>query len=173
MIRKPEKSVSTNAESSIPSTVKHISGKAKDLQVKFQENALSDNENGENNTEQKSRFGFKSKPKKIKRSNSNVVSASLKEQEIYQMEQDLLAIELKICNSENLKNMIQEDYYQKKSKYIEALEQLNELKKYKDETKNQMWGFLVMYELKREQTLKDLSQKLKQTPGYQYENLLK
>ena len=69
--------------------------------------------------------------------------------------------------------MIQEDYYQKKSKYIDAFEQLKELKKYKEETKNQMCGFLVMYELKREQTLKDLSKKLKQTPGYQYENLFK
>lgn len=93
-------------------------------------------------------------------------------QEIYQMEQDLLAIELKIGNSENLKNMIQEDYYDKKEKYRDAYFQLDELKKFKEEAKNQMWGFLIMYEMKREQTLKDLSKKLQQTPGYIPENLM-
>ena len=89
-----------------------------------------------------------------------------------QMEQDLEAIESKIGVSENLKNMIQEDYYEKKQKYRDAHIQLEELKKYKDEIKNQMWGFLVMYEMKREQTLKDLNKKFEEKPGYVPENLL-
>lgn len=101
------------ADSAVPSTVKHTSGKAKNLQVKFDDNMLSENETEEASSKPKSRFGFTYKSKKIKRSNSNVGSGSLKDQEIFQMEQDLLAIELKIWNSENLKNMIQEDYYQK------------------------------------------------------------
>jgi uncharacterized Fe-S cluster-containing protein len=88
------------------------------------------------------------------------------------MEQDLLAIECKIGNSENLKNMIQEDYYDKKDRFRDAYSRLEELKKFKEETKNQMCGFLVMYEMKREQTLKDLSKKLQKTPGYIPENLL-
>lgn len=59
-------------------------------------------------------------------------------QEINQMEQDLNALEYKIGNSENLKNMIQEDYYDKKERYREAYFHLEELKKYKEEIKNQM-----------------------------------
>jgi len=34
--------------------------------------------------------------------------------------------------------MIQEDYYSKKDRYMEAYTQLNELKKFKDEAMNQM-----------------------------------
>ena len=98
MIKNPDKSSSAaaNLDSGLPSTVKHTSGKAKDLQVKFQDNALSDDETEQTTSKSKSRFGFTSKSKKIKRSNSNVGSANLKDQEIYQMEQDLLAIESKI-----------------------------------------------------------------------------
>lgn len=96
----------------------------------------------------------------------------INKQQINQMEQDLLAIEYKIGNSENLKNMIEEDYYDKKDRFREAYSRLEELKKFKEETKSQMCGFLVMYEMKREQTLKDLSKKLQQTPGYIPENLL-
>lgn len=117
--------------------MKHKSTKAEGPLVKFQPESLSDKEDKEPpaTTKSKSRFGF---GKSKKRSISTDKTKSLVSQEIYQMEQDLLAIELKIGNSENLKNMIQEDYYDKKEKYRDAYFQLDELKKFKEEAKNQM-----------------------------------
>jgi len=37
---------------------------------------------------------------------------------------------------------------------------LDELRVYKEKVKNQMNGFLIMYEVKKEETLKELSKKL-------------
>lgn len=88
------------------------------------------------------------------------------------MEQDLLSIEYKIGNSENLKNMIQEDFYDKRERYREAYLTLEEVKSTKIKLNDQMAGYLIMYEMKREQTLKDLNKKLEKTQGYLPENLL-
>jgi hypothetical protein len=43
---------------------------------------------------------------------------------------------------------------------MESKLKLDELRHYKDRVKNQMNGFLIMYEVKREETLKELSKKL-------------
>jgi len=37
---------------------------------------------------------------------------------------------------------------------------MEELRNYKEKVKNQMNGFLIMYEVKKEETLKELSKKL-------------
>ena len=92
--------------------------------------------------------------------------------EIAQLEMDLLEIEYKIGNSENLKNMIQEDYYDKRERYRDAHIALEEIKSTKVRLKDQMADYMIMYEMKKEQTLKDLNKKLESTPGYMHENLL-
>ena len=166
----PEPDIKTITESvtrqkSTPYTVSHSSEKAKNLSSSESKNeSLSDKEQEEaTKVKRKFRFGFKL-GKKNRRSSSSVKGSNLVKQETFQIEQDLLAIETKISNSENLKNMIQEDYHSKRNKYREANEQLEELRKYKEEASIQMCGFLHMYELKRTDTLKGLTKKLKDGP---------
>ena len=43
---------------------------------------------------------------------------------------------------------------------------MEELRHYKERVKNQMNGFLIMYEVKKEETLKELSKKLQQSSKY-------
>ena len=45
------------------------------------------------------------------------------------------------------------DYKYKKNFYIETKEKLEDLLQYKAKVKDQMYGFLKMYEVKREATL--------------------
>lgn len=42
---------------------------------------------------------------------------------------------------------------------------------YKEKVKNQMNGFLVMYEVKKEETLKELSKKLQHSKRYKEERV--
>ncbi len=56
--------------------------------------------------------------------------------------------------------LIKGDYKFKKARYQDAKLKLDELRVYKEKVKNQMNGFLIMYEVKREETLKELSKKL-------------
>ena len=56
--------------------------------------------------------------------------------------------------------LIRGEYKFKKRRYMEAKLKLDELRHYKERVKNQMNGFLIMYEVKREETLKELSKKL-------------
>ena len=55
---------------------------------------------------------------------------------------------------------IKSEYRFKKSRYLESKMRLDELRVYKDKVKTQMSGFLIMYEVKKEETLKELSKKL-------------
>ena len=57
-------------------------------------------------------------------------------------------------------DLIRGEYKFKKRRYMESKLQLDELRHYKERVKNQMNGFLIMYEVKREETLKELSKKL-------------
>lgn len=57
-------------------------------------------------------------------------------------------------------DLIKGDYKFKKARYQDAKLKLDELRVYKEKVKNQMNGFLIMYEVKREETLKELSKKL-------------
>lgn len=50
-------------------------------------------------------------------------------------------------------NLLKPDYKQKKNVYIEAKEKLDDLINYKRKVKDQMYGFLKMYEVKKEATL--------------------
>lgn len=113
-------------------SVKHKTTKFDDVKIKVDEGNLSDKDEKEKS---KFKFGF---GRLKKRSSSTVKSKSLKKQQIIQMEEDLLAIESKIGNSENLKNMIQQDFLDRRERFREAYVQLEELKKFKEEIKNQM-----------------------------------
>jgi hypothetical protein len=113
-------------------SVKHKSTKFDDVSIKSDEGNLSDKEG---KSKSKFKFGF---GRLKKRSSSTVKSKSLKKQQIMQMEEDLQAIESKIGNSENLKNMIQQDFQDRRERFREAYVQLEELKKFKEEIKNQM-----------------------------------
>lgn len=57
-------------------------------------------------------------------------------------------------------DLIRGEYKFKKRRYMESKLKLDELRHYKERVKNQMNGFLIMYEVKREETLKELSKKL-------------
>ncbi len=57
-------------------------------------------------------------------------------------------------------DLIKGDYKFKKTRYQDAKLKLDELRIYKEKVKNQMNGFLIMYEAKKEETLKELSKKL-------------
>jgi hypothetical protein len=57
-------------------------------------------------------------------------------------------------------DLIRGEYKFKKQRYAEAKLKLDELRHYKERVKTQMNGFLIMYEVKKEETLKELSRKL-------------
>jgi hypothetical protein len=57
-------------------------------------------------------------------------------------------------------DLIRGEYKFKKRRYMESKLKLDELRHYKERVKTQMNGFLIMYEVKREETLKELSKKL-------------
>jgi hypothetical protein len=57
-------------------------------------------------------------------------------------------------------DLIRDEYKSKKRRYTETKIKLDELRHYKERVKTQMNGFLIMYEVKREETLKELSKKL-------------
>jgi hypothetical protein len=67
--------------------------------------------------------------------------------------------------------LIRGEYRFKKARYQEAKLKLDELRVYKDKVKNQMNGFLVMYEVKKEETLKELSKKLQHSKRYKEERV--
>ncbi len=68
-------------------------------------------------------------------------------------------------------DLIRGEYKFKKRRYVESKLKLDELRHYKERVKNQMNGFLIMYEVKREETLKELSKKLQQSSKYQSERV--
>ena len=57
-------------------------------------------------------------------------------------------------------DLIRGEYKFKKRRYMESKLKLDELRHYKERVKTQMNVFLIMYEVKREETLKELSKKL-------------
>ena len=57
-------------------------------------------------------------------------------------------------------DLIRGEYKFKKRRYLESKLKLDELRHYKERVKNQMNGFLIMYEVKKEEKLKELSKKL-------------
>ena len=57
-------------------------------------------------------------------------------------------------------DLIRGEYKFNKRRYMESKLKLDELRHYKERVKTQMNGFLIMYEVKREETLKELSKKL-------------
>ena len=73
---------------------------------------------------------------------------------------DLGDIQGKLTGVEASIDLIRGEYKFKKRRYMESKLKLDELRHYKERVKNQMNGFLIMYEVKREETLKELSKKL-------------
>ena len=68
-------------------------------------------------------------------------------------------------------DLIKGDYKFKKARYQESKLKLDELRVYKEKVKNQMNGFLIMYEVKKEETLKELSKKLQTSNRYKEERV--
>ena len=68
-------------------------------------------------------------------------------------------------------DLIKGDYKFKKARYQESKLKLDELRVYKEKVKNQMNGFLIMYEVKKEETLKELSIKLQTSNRYKEERV--
>lgn len=68
-------------------------------------------------------------------------------------------------------DLIKGDYKFKKARYQESKLKLDELRIYKEKVKNQMNGFLIMYEVKKEETLKELSKKLQTSSRYKEERV--
>lgn len=68
-------------------------------------------------------------------------------------------------------DLIKGDYKFKKARYQESKLKLDELRVYKEKVKNQMNGFLIMYEVKKEETLKELSKKLQTSSRYKEERV--
>jgi hypothetical protein len=66
---------------------------------------------------------------------------------------------------------IKDDYAYKKNRFHDSKLKLDELRHYKEKVKNQMNGFLIMYEVKKEETLKELSKKLQNSEKYKIERL--
>ena len=62
--------------------------------------------------------------------------------------------------------LIRGEFKFKKTRYQDSKLKLDELRVYKDKVKNQMSGFLIMYEVKKEETLKELSKKLQSSSRY-------
>lgn len=88
-----------------------------------------------------------------------------------QLELDLKGLEEKFTSTRNQVDLIRGEYRYKKSRYHEAKLKLEELRHYKERVKTQMNGFLIMYEVKKEEVLKELSRKLQQTSKYQSERV--
>jgi hypothetical protein len=83
----------------------------------------------------------------------------------------LKGLEEKFTSTRNQVDLIRGEYRYKKSRYHEAKLKLEELRHYKERVKTQMNGFLIMYEVKKEEVLKELSRKLQQTSKYQSERV--
>jgi hypothetical protein len=66
----------------------------------------------------------------------------------------------KFTTTKSQLDQIRGEYRYKKNRYHEAKLKLEELRHYKERVKTQMNGFLIMYEVKKEETLKELSKKL-------------
>eukprot|EP00344_Euplotes_crassus_P004277 CAMPEP_0196999280 /NCGR_PEP_ID=MMETSP1380-20130617/4501_1 /TAXON_ID=5936 /ORGANISM="Euplotes crassus, Strain CT5" /LENGTH=372 /DNA_ID=CAMNT_0042416159 /DNA_START=956 /DNA_END=2071 /DNA_ORIENTATION=+ len=129
------------------SSVKHQSIKYEDTNsvLTAKENSFEEKKKRKKTFKEKLGFG-----KSKNRGKSSIKKKDQKKLEIEQLEKDLLEIEFKIGNSENLKNMIQEDYYDKREKYREAYLTLEEVKSTKIKLNDQMAGYLIMYEMKKE-----------------------
>lgn len=69
-------------------------------------------------------------------------------------------IEKKKVESEKLLSVVREDYSIKKRNFLEAKDKFEDLLQYKQKVKDQMLGFLQMYEVKKEATLLELSRQL-------------
>ena len=68
-------------------------------------------------------------------------------------------------------DLIKGEYKFKKARYQDSKLKLDELRVYKEKVKNQMNGFLIMYEVKKEETLKELSKKLQSSARYKEERV--
>jgi len=72
----------------------------------------------------------------------------------------LIDIEKKKIEADKVLKIVKADYTAKKLAYTEAKEKFDDLIQYKQKVKDQMIGFLQMYEVKKEATLLELSHQL-------------
>lgn len=87
--------------------------------------------------------------------------------DLQQLELDLQDLQDKFESVQHSLDLIRGEYRFKKGRYHEQKLKLDELRHYKEKVKTQMNGFLIMCEVKKEETLKELSKKLKESNKYQ------
>lgn len=92
-------------------------------------------------------------------------------QDLRQLEQDLQDLAHKIADVQAQIDLIKDEYKYKKDRYHDSKMKMEESRHYKERVKNQMKGFLIMYEVKREETLKELSKKLQNSEKYKQERV--
>ena len=63
------------------------------------------------------------------------------------------------------------DYRLKKGEYFESKDKLEEVLQHKQSVKDQMMGFLKMYEVKKEATLQQLSHRLQQSDNFKKQHV--
>jgi predicted RND superfamily exporter protein len=80
-------------------------------------------------------------------------------------------IEKKKVESEKVLSVVREDYNIKKKNFLEAKDKFEDLLQYKQKVKDQMLGFLQMYEVKKEATLLELSHQLQQSENFKNNHL--
>jgi hypothetical protein len=88
-----------------------------------------------------------------------------------QLERDLKDLYDKIAQVQTSIDQIKDEYTYKKNRFHDSKIKLEESRHYKDRVKNQMNGFLIMYEVKKEETLKELSKKLQNSEKYKSERV--
>jgi len=82
------------------------------------------------------------------------------------MMDDLRDIWEKKEKASNFADQLKPDFKAKKQEYLETKDKLEDLLQHKERVKEQMVGFLKMYEVKKEATLLQLSHNLQQSDTF-------
>lgn len=100
------------------------------------------------------------------------IEVKMKEvQDLKQLERDIQDLHEKMADVKKQIDLIKDDYSFKKNRYLDSKLKLEESRHYKERVKAQMNGFLIMYEVKKEETLKELSKKLQQSDKFKQERV--
>eukprot|EP00347_Sterkiella_histriomuscorum_P000255 403376585 len=91
--------------------------------------------------------------------------------DLKQLERDLQDLHDKMVEVQAQIDLIKDEYSYKKTRYHDSKMKMDESRNYKEKVKTQMNGFLIMYEVKREETLKELSKKLQNSEKYKQERV--
>ena len=86
--------------------------------------------------------------------------------------EDLLDLEKKKIEAERILTVANADYVSKRKLYRDAQEKFDDLLQYKQNVKEQMLGFIQMSEVKKEQTLINLSNELQKSEQFKASRII-